>query len=374
MNPTDAPPRVTPLSRLRSTPVPWLWPNRLALGKLAILDGDPGLGKSLITLDLGARLTTGRPFPDSSPAPAPANVLVFNAEDAVTDTLRPRLLALGADLDRCFIVEAEADGPADALSVPGRLGPLGEALRQTQAQLVVIDPITAFLDRDVNANNDQGVRRALKPLAALARRHGCAILLVRHLNKTPGLHALYRGGGSIGFVGLCRSAWLVAPDPHDPGRNVLAQVKNNLAPPQPSLAYRLPAPEGSPPTIAWLGTTDLQAADLLTPARPTPPDRPRDLARTALESFLRSGTHTSRAVWDFARDQGITQRTLRRAKEDLEVRSVRVWANGRRASYWLLKDQELPEGVAPDPQQPDLEPWLAPIRAAYPDPTPIDDL
>ena len=374
MNPTDAPPRVTALSQLPSTPVLWLWLHRLALGTFAILDGDPGLGKSLITLDLCARLTTGRPFPDGRPAPQPANVLIFNAEDAVADTIRPRLLALGADLDRCFIVQADADDPADALSLPGRLGPLEDALRQTQAKLVVIDPIKSFLDRDINSNNDQSVRRALKPLAALARRYGCVILLVRHLNKTPGVHALYRGGGSIGFVSFCRSAWLVAPDPSDLSRNVLAQVKNNLAPPQPSLAYTLLAPEGSAPAIAWQGTTDWKATDLLASARPTPPDRPRALARAALESFLRSGTHTSREVWDFARDQGITEKTLRRAKEDLEVRSMRVWANGRRLSYWLLKDQDLPENLTADPNEPDLEPWLAPIRADYPDPTPIDDL
>src|SRR5262249_26566324 len=142
------------------------------------------------------------------------------------------------DLERVFVLRPRSDlGPT--LRLPGQTRLLDAALARTQARLVVLDPVVAFLDACAFSNSDQGVRRALLPLAGLAARHFCAILLIRHLNKLLGGLALYRGGGSIGFLAACRSGWLVGRDPQEPGRRVLAQVKNNLAPPQPSLAFAL---------------------------------------------------------------------------------------------------------------------------------------
>jgi AAA domain len=123
--------------------------------------------------------------------------------------------------------------------LPADLDLLEQAIVRTDARLVVIDPVMAFLDQSVMVNSDQSVRRTLAPLARLARIHRCAVLLVRHLNKQGGFHALYRGGGSIGLLAACRSGWLIGRDPHVPERRILAQVKNNLAGPQPSLAYEL---------------------------------------------------------------------------------------------------------------------------------------
>src|SRR5262245_6309954 len=145
------------VSELAPQAVAWLWPGRLPLGKLAILEGDPGLGKSLVTLDLCARLSTGRPFPDGSPGPGPANALVVNAEDGDADTTRPRLQALGADLGRVFVLDG---GAAERLRLPSRAALLDEAVAQTEARLVVLDPVTAFLGAGVNGNSEQGVRRA----------------------------------------------------------------------------------------------------------------------------------------------------------------------------------------------------------------------
>jgi hypothetical protein len=271
-------------------PIAWLWPGRRAGGKLALFDGDPDLGKSLIALDLCARLSTGRPWPDGTPMPTAESALVISSEDADDDTILPRLKALGADLGRVFgLHRDEADGRIPS-SLPSRTSVLAEVLAETRARLVVIDPLTAFLDPGVNPSSDPSVRRALEPLKGLAEKYGCDALLHRHLNKSGGRRALSRGLYSVALAAVCRSAWLVAPDPRNPGRAVLAQVKNNLAPPQPSLAYRVVA-AGAAPTVSWLGRTDDTADSLLAAAYGPPPRLPEWL-RVWLDLFLirRDGT------------------------------------------------------------------------------------
>ena len=362
--------RLQRVNELTAESVAWLWTGRLALGKVAMLDGDPGLGKSLLALDLCARLSTGRPLPDGSPGPGVGNALVLNAEDGPQDTTRPRLEALGADLGRVFVLRP-ADDLRAPLRLPGQAKLLDTALERTQARLLVLDPVVAFLDAAVFGSSDQGVRRALLPLVGLAARHGCAVWLVRHLNKTPGGRALYRGGGSIGFLGACRSGWLVGRDPKEPERRVLAQVKNNLAPPQPSLAFTVEAANGTA-RLNWLGASALTADELVLggggPALPAPR---RDRACDFLSEFLANGPRTSREIWDAARKQGLSVRTLYRAREELQVRVHRVAQGKSRLNYWLLPGQVLAQPVDEDT---DLEPWLAPLREQFPPATPLDDL
>jgi hypothetical protein len=213
-----------------------------------MFDGDPQIGKSLVTLDLCARITAGRNLPAGSPAHEPANVIILNGEDDAEDTIIPRLRALGADLDRAFIFTNQSLEKTGPFRIPAAKDILDNALAKTRAVFVVLDPIMAFLDSSVQIASDMSVRRALSPLAALAQRHGCHITFVRHLNKTRSFRSLYRGGGSIGFLAACRSAFLFARDPDDPHRAVMAQIKNNLAPPQISLTYRLQASGGNLPT------------------------------------------------------------------------------------------------------------------------------
>jgi hypothetical protein len=367
--------RVRPVSQLAPRTVDWLWPGRLALGKLAILDGDPGLGKSLLMLDLCARLSTGRSFPDGSSGPGPCSVIVLNGEDGEEDTIRPRLEALGADLERVFVLPREINAMGELLHFPAHTGVLDDAVAQTGAQFVVIDPIMAFLDRSVQSGNDPSVRRALLPLAQLAERHRCAVQLVRHLNKRGGNRSIYRGGGSIGIVAACRSGWLVARDPREPERRVLAQVKNNLAPPQPSLAFTMLTQPSGPPALSWLGPSPWSADQLVAGGAPMlPPISALDRARDFLESVLEKGALTSREIWTLAQEQGLADRTIQRAKQELDIRSVRVRLEGKQLSYWLLPGQQMPASVPPEAVPPDLEEWLAPLRKAYPPATPLDDL
>jgi RecA-family ATPase len=200
-----------------------LWPRRIPSGKITVLDGDPDNGKTVLTIDLAARVTAGLDLPDDTPTEA-AGAVIVSAEDGAADTIRPRFDAADGDPTRACLL-----GDEEPLAIPGDIPRLERAVRQVEAALVVIDPIMAFLSGDVNSNRDQDVRRALTPLKQMAERTGAAIVLVRHLNKTPGGNPLYRGGGSIGLIGAARSGLVVGRHADDDELRVLAGQKNNLS-------------------------------------------------------------------------------------------------------------------------------------------------
>src|SRR5215469_14128925 len=206
--------------------VEWLWTRRIPIGKLTILDGDPGLGKTALTLDLAARVSRGLPLPDDPDAPwNAAGVVLVNAEDGLGDTIRPRLDAAGADCSRILAFDW-----AHIPVLPDHLSTLRAAITDCAAALVIIDPVMAVLAASIDAYRDHDVRRFVNPLIQLAEDAAVAILLVRHLTKQPGPKALYRGSGSIAFTAAARSTLLVASDPDDPDSSrILAPIKNNLS-------------------------------------------------------------------------------------------------------------------------------------------------
>ena len=337
---------LVPLSQLAERSVSWLWRGWMPMGHLTILDGDPGMGKTLLTLDMCARVTTGKAFPGDIPTLGPVNVILINAEDDMEDTIKPRLRGMGADLDRVFDIRDVKSGLAGPLHFPTDRRLLDHFLTENQARLVVIDPIMSFLDRRIQSSNDQHVRRALGSLTWLARKHRCAILLVRHLNKARGGRALYRGGASIGFTASCRSVLLAGPDPQQPGGRVLAQVKQNLAAAQPSLLYTATTEQSETPLIAWRGASILSADDLVAiVAKSKPPLLARETARDLMEDFLRPGPRTTEEIKQFAEKEALSESTLFRVKRELQIRRRRIALAGKRVSYWLLPDQELPEEV-----------------------------
>jgi hypothetical protein len=298
---------------------------------------------------------------------------VLSGEDDPRDTIRPRLLALGADTARVYVPARDYD-PWDLLRLPSQTAALDRLLARTGARLVVIDPLVSFLDPGYYVGSEQGMRHALAPLARLAALHRCAVLLLRHLSKRGSSHALYRGLGAIGLVGACRSGWLVAPDPEAPARRVLAPTKANYAPAPPGLAFEAVA-AGEAVTLSWLGATSWTADALLAGGkRGAPPPTVRERARDFLAAVLEDGPRTSRDLWALAQEQGLSERTLYRAKEALGVRCQQVVVGGQRTTYWLLRGQELPPEVAPEEAVPDLEEWLGPLREKYPPPTPLDDM
>lgn len=245
----------------------WLWPGYLPLGKLVTLDGDPGLGKSTLALQFGATITTGGTWPDGTVCEHPGAVVILSAEDGLADTIRPRLDAAGADVSRVHSVDGvpiDRDGTLRAPTLAD-IAALEHAIATTGARLVVIDVVMAYLPTGTDAHKDQDIRRTLSALAKLADRTRCTVLLLRHLNRSSGRDPLYRGGGSIGIVGAARAGLLVASDPDDAERRVLASIKSNLAPAPHSLSYRLLRAVGNPAVarVSWEGVTELTAATLL---------------------------------------------------------------------------------------------------------------
>src|SRR5207248_2815757 len=249
-------------------PVQWLKPDWLARGVLTLLDGDPGLGKSTLAAELAARISRG------DGQQPPASVLILSAEDDPARVIRPRLEAAGADLQRILLLESV--GPEERpVQLPEDCDTLGQLIAEHHIGLVIVDPLMAFLGRGVNASSDAHVRRALHRLKRLAEQHQCAILIIRHLNKASHLPALYRGGGSIGILGACRLAWIVAKDPADETARVLAMNKSNLGPPPKSLRYRLEQ-AGDVCRLAWAGECSWSAEEIL---RPMSEEKVKELGR-----------------------------------------------------------------------------------------------
>ena len=326
------------VQHVRRENVHWLWPGRIPFGKLTIIDGDPGLGKSTLSLDLAARISTGSPLPDGTRLEEPLNTIVMSAEDAVADTIRPRLESAGADLGRitAFRGVNEKDGPRPPV-LPLDLPKLEALIFEDEARLVVIDPIMAYLSGGIDSHKDSDIRRVLHALSSLAERTGVALVALRHLNKTPGGSAMYRGGGSIAFIGAARAGLLVAPDPSDEQRHILACLKSNLAVKPQSLAYRLTSDlEFDCAHITWDGESALTADQLLNPPRETK----SDTAAEFLEDALVNGAVLARELFESAEAEGISKRTLERAKQQMGVEAFRQGENGKiggGAWWWRIK-------------------------------------
>jgi hypothetical protein len=296
--------------------VSWLWDGRIPLGKLTVLDGDPGLGKSTLTLAVAAHVSRGIPLPGSSEPSEAAGVVLLSAEDDLADTVRPRLDAAGADVSRVLALKSVPDGDDERLaSLPADAFLLRQAIARTGARLVVVDPLMAWLDSSVDSHKDQGVRHALHKLASLAEDSGAAFLIVRHLNKAVGGNPLYRGGGSIGIIGAARSGLLVGRDPDDPTSRVLASTKCNLAAEPDSLRFHLEQHEGAS-RVVFDGTSLHGAAAVLdTDTNPTALNEAKDVVRDILSDGPMSATEARRV----AVDRGIADRTLDRATKALGV-------------------------------------------------------
>ncbi len=324
------------LSTVEPETVRWLWRDRIPLGKLTVLDGDPGLGKSTLLLDLAARVTTGAPMPDGAPTENGLVILV-TGEDGIADTVRPRFDAAGGDAERLNVLEAARDERGvRPLSLPEDVAALRAALLPLKrARLIIIDPFVAFLANYVNSRIDHDIRRTLAPLASLAADLEAAIVLIRHLNKAAGGVALYRGGGSIGIIGAARSGLLLARDPEDEQRRVLAVTKSNLAAEAPSLACQLETAPNGAAQVVWGGTSAHRANALLAVPVDDAERSELDEASDFLTDVLGDGSRTVREVTAGARAAGIAERTLWRARRALGVESRRVGGIADKGS-WLL--------------------------------------
>jgi hypothetical protein len=320
----------TNMENVKPESVVWLWDRRIARGKFTLIDGDPGEGKSLITLDVAARLSTGRPMPGEETATYEASkVLFLLCEDDLGDTVAPRLIAAGADRRNIEVI-------TDLLSIPKDLEVIESAISDLGAVLVVLDPLNAYIDGQTNTHNDHQVRAALTPLVQMAARLSVAVVGVRHFNKQQGGPAKYRGGGSIAYIGLARSALMVGIDPEDEASRILASSKGNLSTRPHSLRFSIVETEDKQPRIEWKGPCNITADQLC--ALPEKEDSPssRQDARDFLFEQLADGEKYTDEIYRDAKQQNIATRTLRRVKSSagiLDRREGKRW-------LWRLPTQK----------------------------------
>ncbi len=345
------------LSEVEPERVEWLWPGRLPLGKIAVLDGDPGLGKSTLLSELAARISCGEPLPGDDAAPAkPRGVLLFSAEDDLFDTIRPRIDAAGGDPRRIAAFVAVPDGTDTGrpFALPRDLPILEAIVQRLDAALVVIDPLIAFLRP---GTSDQHVRHAMAALKAVAERTGAAIVVVRHLTKTPGANPLYRGAGSIGIIAAARSGLLLAADPDDPERRILALTKGNLARPPAALAFRLEDVLGATVArIAWDGESPWTATQLLHGPPAAEGAETRSVieeARLWLRETLAAGPRLAKELRAEASERGIGRSALYAARkaEGITIAKERT-VQGR--WFWTLNTPAESEDAAP-PVSPEVQ-------------------
>lgn len=313
--------------------VEWLWHDRIALGKLSLLVGQPGLGKTFLACDIAARVSTGDAFPDGS-LPATGEAAILTCEDGAADTLRPRLDAAGADVSKVHHIDGicSSDGKPHFLSLASHLPAVGEWLSlHPEVRLLVVDPISAFMGEGDSHKNAE-VRAVLGPLAELAERHRLAVLGITHLSKGQA-KAINRIIGSIAFVAAARAAWLIGEDPDDVERRLLLPVKNNLGKAG-GLAYRLVGDNQST-RVEWDSEPVLISADDIDDDGER---TPIDEAMAWLEAQLANAAVPSAGVLKRAKADGIAERTLHRAKKELGIISEREGKN------WVWRLPDTPQG------------------------------
>ena len=316
--------KIIRMSDVELTPVEWLWKPYLPFGKLSVLQGNPGEGKTYFAMHLAAACTNGKLLPNMERM-EPFNVIYQTAEDGLGDTVKPRLIEAGADLDRVLVID---DSDVQLTLSDERIE---KAIIENNARLVIIDPIQAYLGADVDMNRANEVRPIFMRLGQVAQRTGCAILLIGHLNKAAGMQSLQRGLGSIDIAAAVRSVMFIGKLKHDPTMRILTHEKSSLAPPGVSLAFSL----GNEGGFRWVGKYDITADEMLSgiePQRETKTQQAKDLICT----LLAGGKQVlSEDIDKAALERGIPGRTVRDAKRELGNALKSKIVEGRKKVFWM---------------------------------------
>ena len=316
--------KIIRMSDVELTPVEWLWKPYLPFGKLSVLQGNPGEGKTYFAMHLAAACTNGKLLPNMERM-EPFNVIYQTAEDGLGDTVKPRLIEAGADLDRVLVID---DSEVQLTLSDERIE---KAIIENNARLVIIDPIQAYLGADVDMNRANEVRPIFMRLGQVAQRTGCAILLIGHLNKAAGMQSLQRGLGSIDIAAAVRSVMFIGKLKHDPTMRILTHEKSSLAPPGTSLAFSL----GDEGGFRWVGEYDITADEMLSgiePQRETKTQQAKDL----ICALLAGGKQVlSEDIDKAALERGIPGRTVRDAKRELGDALKSKIVEGRKKVFWM---------------------------------------
>ena len=314
------------MSEVQSQEIEWLWYPFIPYGKLTIIQGDPGDGKTTMVLNLAAKLSKGEALDENMKVTEPVNVIYQTAEDGLADTVKPRLELAGADCERIIVID-ESD---KSLSMVDER--LEQAIVRTGARLLILDPIQAYLGGGMDMNRANEARDMTKKLGALAEKTKCAIILIGHMNKASGNKAAYRGMGSIDFFAVARSVLLVGRVEGESNTRAVVQIKNNLAAFGHPKAFAL-----SEDVFKWLGDYEITVDEVL--GGITPKANKMEQAKQMLRELAETQSAVlSNEIFDRANELGISKRTLENAKKELGVQTRKI----NNAWYWEL-DKVKPE-------------------------------
>ena len=314
------------MSEIQSQEVSWLWYPFIPYGKLTIIQGDPGDGKTTLVLNIAAWLSKGEGLDSEMKLSEPVNVIYQSAEDGLADTVKPRLELAGADCERILVI----DEKEKSLSMVDER--LEKAIVRTKARMLILDPIQAYLGGGMDMNRANEARDMTKKLGALAEKYQCAIVLIGHMNKAAGNKAAYRGMGSIDFFAVARSVLLVGRVEGEPNIRAVVQIKNNLAAFGHPKAFAL-----SENGFQWLGDYEITADEVLGGIAPKA-NKMEQAKRLLRELALTTDAIQSNEIFDMADEQGISKRTLENAKRELGIRARKI----NNSWYWEL-DKVKPE-------------------------------
>ena len=345
------------LSEIEAKPINWLWPGRVAKGKVSLIAGMPGLGKSQITASLAAIVTTGGQWPVDRGHCEQGSVLFLSAEDDPADTIRPRMEAASGDVGRVHVLHAIQDGYSADGQERHRSFNLKEDIKRLElalveigdVSLVVIDPLTAYLG-GTDSHNNADVRALLAPLSEMAARQGVAVVVVSHLNKGGAGDAMLRITGSLAFVAAARAAYIVAKDPENDSRRLFIPSKNNNAPDNGGLAYRIESRQtaGGIDTscVVWDAepVRDITADEVLSQPASAEERSALEDAKGWLLGMLADGPVPAKQISAEGRDAGHADRTIFRARKALNIEATKDGVKGP----WLLR---LPPKAAKHPQE-----------------------
>ena len=302
--------------------VEWLWYPYIPFGKLTIIHGDGGEGKTTLILQLAALLSRGEKLPCDSTEREPIKVIYQTAEDGLGDTIKPRLLAGNADCSQIKVID---ESEATLTMLDERIE---KAIVETGARALILDPVQAYIGAKVDMNRANEVRAILSQLGQIARQYRCAIILVGHLNKAQGNKSNYRGLGSINFQTTARSVLIVGRLKDNPQVRVMVQDKSSLAPEGEPIAFELGKENG----FRWLGHYDISVDDLLSGI---PKEKKSEQAENLILEYLSKGKYPQQALLKKSQAVGISKRVLDEAKKALNVRSLKEGSQW----YWELSEK-----------------------------------
>ena len=315
--------RLIKMSDVEPTKVEWLWYPYIPYGKITIIQGDPGEGKTTLILNLAALLSKGEKLPESEEKSDPINIIYQTAEDGLSDTVKPRLIAAKADDERITVI----DESKLELSLTDER--LEQAIIETKAKLVILDPLQAYIGANVDMHRANEIRPVMKHLAEVAQRQQCAVVLIGHLNKAMGMKSSYRGLGSIDIPASARSVLLVGRIKDNPTVRVMAQIKSSLAPEGEPIAFELNKETG----FRFIGKYDISIDDLLNGVATT---SKLEQAEKLLRDMLSDGSAIKqKQLHQQAKIRNISERTLNEAKKNVGVKSFR----SNNEWYWKLSKE-----------------------------------